>query len=150
MVEEEEQEEDIKLNKGWHGPASPARPVTVPPSPLLPPRKRGVTASREERESGAPPSPNTRAQAAELPSAGDPWVLCPRMKRGRSKDFSPPEYVYLFRRARPLFGLGSGIGSKWQSGPGDPILEKKGANRCVEETWAMSAEMWMEVDGLTD
>ncbi|KAK9116817.1 hypothetical protein Sjap_015764 [Stephania japonica] len=32
--------------------------------------------------------------------------------------------VYLFRRARPLFGPGSGIGSKWQSGPGDPILSR--------------------------
>ncbi|KAK9145699.1 hypothetical protein Sjap_005602 [Stephania japonica] len=32
------------------------------------------------------------------------------------------QQVYLFRRARLLFGPGSGIGSKWRSGPGDPTL----------------------------
>ncbi|KAK9154198.1 hypothetical protein Sjap_001678 [Stephania japonica] len=114
MVEEEKQEEDIKLNKdlkGWHDPASPARAATVPPSPLLPPRKRGATASREERESGTPPSPNTKPppsrdwQGLVVPDqtrggapqrrggAGDPWALCPRVRRGRSKGSSPPEPV---------------------------------------------------------
>ncbi|KAK9145302.1 hypothetical protein Sjap_005205 [Stephania japonica] len=39
-----------------------------------------------------------------------------------STTFVDRSAVYLFRRARPLFGPGSGIGSKWRSGPGDPTL----------------------------
>ncbi|KAK9108872.1 hypothetical protein Sjap_016932 [Stephania japonica] len=47
--------------------------------------------------------------------------------------------VYLFRRAKPLFGPGSGIGSKWRFGPGDLTLGR-GAGRHDPAPWLYDDE----------